>query len=85
MPKELLSKYLINTADNYKPFFGLPSGREIVPSIGETLYTFNEKWFIGRDKIINVFAFLMTPADKIGWDLKAGAYLPLNGFFKERT
>ncbi|PWD98623.1 hypothetical protein [Marinilabilia rubra] len=79
-----------------------------------SLYTFNEYWFLGMDKKIpvsivasaeymadndkfilqggpnmklqggNVFAFLFTPADKVDWGLKLGAFIPLNVILKER-
>ena len=32
----------------------------------------------------NIFAFLFTPADKINWGLKVGAFIPLNVILKER-
>ncbi|MCF8303597.1 MAG: hypothetical protein K9I94_10020 [Bacteroidales bacterium] len=32
----------------------------------------------------NVFAFLFTPADKLDWGLKVGAFIPLNVILKER-
>ncbi|MDA3867642.1 MAG: hypothetical protein PF489_12965 [Salinivirgaceae bacterium] len=79
-----------------------------------SIYSFNEYWFIGMDKKIpvsvvasaeymadndkfilqggpnvklkygNVFAFLFTPADKVDWGLKVGAFIPLNVILKER-
>lgn len=78
-----------------------------------SFYTFNEYWFIGKDKKLpvslvasaewdwykedfilqsgpniklkggNVFAFLFTPADKINWGLKIGAFIPLNVVLKK--
>ncbi|MGM0532130.1 MAG: hypothetical protein ACQER7_12355 [Bacteroidota bacterium] len=79
-----------------------------------SVYTFNEYWFIGmekkvpvsfvastewmpdRDKFIlqggpniklkggNIFAFLFTPANKLDWGLKVGAFIPLNVVLKEK-
>lgn len=80
-----------------------------------SIYTFNEYWFVGLDKKVpvsfvasseylsddnkfilqggpniklhggNVFFFLFTPADKIDWGLKVGAFIPLNVILKKRN